>query len=235
MSISPNSIHSRATRKSQREASRRLNWIFFWLGLCAVLFFIRFAFISQKRYTNVLPSWAYDPPPLVMEGGDPYVRALMRTISASEANYVQPYAVLYGGVRINDLSEHPNRCLLITTGPNKGDCTTAAGRYQFLTNTWLEKAEKYHPERSLLWIRNQYQFYPEFQDEVVYHWLTDVNAWNMDVAEHLQQGDLDQVLRRLSGTWTSLGYGLESNTVSSSLPRIYEKMLKDELAIANSP
>jgi muramidase (phage lysozyme) len=35
--------------------------------------------------------------PLVMQGGDPYIRALMRTISMSESNYPNPYAIVHGG------------------------------------------------------------------------------------------------------------------------------------------
>lgn len=235
MSLTPKSISTTTDLKnSDDQASRRVNLLPFWLGLGAAFLLTQDIFMSHGRYINVLPSWAYDPPPLVMDGGDPYVRALMRTISASEANYARPYSILYGGKRFSDLSEHPNQCILITVGPNKGDCTTAAGRYQFLTNTWLEKAEKYHPERSLLWISNSYRFNPEFQDEVVYNWLMDSSAWGIDVSAELRQGDLDTVLRLLSGTWTSLGYGIETNTVSPMLPRIYESMLEDELAIANS-
>ena len=41
--------------------------------------------------------WVGHPQPLVMEGGDPYIRALMRTISAAESNTSDPYHVLYGG------------------------------------------------------------------------------------------------------------------------------------------
>ncbi|MGL5075236.1 MAG: glycoside hydrolase, partial [Waterburya sp.] len=67
--------------------------------------------------------------PLVMEGGDPYIRALMRTITASEANVKRPYNVIYGGEYIEDLSQHPQVCVPIATGPNVGQCSTAAGRY----------------------------------------------------------------------------------------------------------
>lgn len=200
--------------------------------LGALLVLTRGRLTASKPQMHLLSSWMYQSPPLAMDGGDPYVRALMRTISASEASDIRPYSVLYGGKHIRDLSAHPNQCVPITMGPNKGDCTTAAGRYQFLIGTWLEKAEKYHPERSQLWIRNEYRFMPEFQDAVVYHWLTDTDAWGIDVAEELRQGDLEIVLKRLSGTWTSLGYGIETNTISPVLPRIYKNMLAEELAIA---
>ncbi|HEY9702501.1 MAG TPA: glycoside hydrolase family protein, partial [Allocoleopsis sp.] len=78
--------------------------------------------------------------PLVMKGGDPYIRALMRTISTSESNYTRPYNIIYGGKYVEDLSQHPNKCQPILAGPNKGNCSTAAGRYQFINTTWAEKA-----------------------------------------------------------------------------------------------
>ena len=71
-----------------------------------------------------------------MKGGDPYIRALMRTISASEANSNRPYSLLYGGQQVSDLSRHPEICVVIVTGHNKGNCSTAAGRYQIINTTW---------------------------------------------------------------------------------------------------
>ena len=42
-----------------------------------------------------------------MDNGDPYIRALMRTITASEANVSRPYHVIYGGRYVEELDEHP--------------------------------------------------------------------------------------------------------------------------------
>lgn len=168
-------------------------------------------------------------PPLVMEGGDPYIRALMRTITASEANVEQPYHVLYGGQYVSDLDKHPEQCITIVTGPNKGNCTTAAGRYQFLNITWANKAKRYHPNPSgLLWWKS-YSFQPTYQDQVVYRWLSDPDAWGVDISQLLREGKIEQVLRLLSETWTSLGYGIETNSMSRHLPRIYQQMLVEEL------
>jgi len=182
-----------------------------------------------KKASQHLISSIYGSPPLVMEGGNPYIRALMRTISSSESNYLNPYHVIYSGKYVNDLSQHPNICVTIENGPNKGDCTTASGRYQFLNNTWLEKAKQYHPQPSKFLLWKDYSFEPEFQDYVVYCWLTDSKAWNEDLVSLLEQGKIDRVLKLLSPTWTSLGYGIEDNTMTQYLPQLYRKYLKEEL------
>ena len=170
-----------------------------------------------------------DLPPLAMTGGDPYIRALMRTISASESNVADPYSVIYGGEYADHLDAHPDLCVTIFAGPNTGDCSTAAGRYQMLTTTWQEMAHRYHPgpDGFLFW--HSYSFQPEYQDAVVYGWLSDRDAWGVDISALLREGQLDQVLWLLSGTWTSLGYGIEDNMMTDSLPEIYEQMLAEEL------
>jgi muramidase (phage lysozyme) len=175
------------------------------------------------------PAWNFTPTPLVMRGGDPYIRALMRTISASEANSTRPYSLLYGGEHIQDFSRHPDICIPIATGPNIGDCTTAAGRYQFLTTTWLDKASQYHPDRFRLFFWEPYSFAPEFQDKVTHDWLSDPQEWAVDIPQMLRDGQLEAVLQLLSPTWTSLSYGIEPNTMTASLPIIYEQMLQEEL------
>ncbi|HEY9661523.1 MAG TPA: glycoside hydrolase family protein, partial [Allocoleopsis sp.] len=180
------------------------------------------------------PVWDETPTPLVMKGGDPYIRALMRTISASESNSNRPYSLLYGGEHVYDLSRHPDICVTIVAGPNTGDCTTAAGRYQMLTTTWLSKAAEYHPEHPFVFFWQDYSFEPEYQDEVVYRWLSDPSAWGEDLSQLLREGRLQEVLEILSPTWTSLGYGIESNTMTDSLPHIYDKMLQEELKLANA-
>ncbi|MEP0888393.1 MULTISPECIES: glycoside hydrolase family protein [unclassified Leptolyngbya] len=176
------------------------------------------------------PRWeGYEPAPLVMEGGDPYIRALMRTISYSEANDPQPYSLLYGGEHVEDLSQHPDLCVPIVAGPNVGDCTTAAGRYQFITTTWESQAHRYHPDPDGFWIWQEYSFAPEYQDEVVYGWLSDPTDWGTDLSQLLRDGQLNEVLYILSPTWTSLGHGIETNDLSNDLPWVYEQVLQEEL------
>lgn len=170
---------------------------------------------------------------LVISHGDPHLRALMRTISASEANVRRPYHVLHGGGAAQQLDMHPNRCVGIRRGPNKGNCSTAAGRYQLLNATWQGLASRYHPQdRPVTGVPFVPSFEPEFQDAVVLAWLSDPKAWGMDIAGALREGQITSVLRRLSGTWTSLGYGIENNVMSAELPRIYQHLLAQELARA---
>lgn len=172
--------------------------------------------------------------PLAMQGGDPYLRALMRTISASESNTDRPYAVIYGGQHLNNLTVHPRVCVPIGLGLNRDRCSTAAGRYQMLDVTWEEKAQRYHPRPANWWQSGGPSFRPVDQDLVVYRWLGDRRAWGLDLAAALRRGQLDRVLRRLSGTWTSLGYGIESNRMTPLLPSTYRQLLRDELARASS-
>lgn len=168
--------------------------------------------------------------PLVMEGGDPYIRALMRTITASEANVIRPYNVIYGGQYTEALRQHPQVCVPIVAGPNVGQCSTAAGRYQMLDFTWDSQAERYHPDPSGFWWWKSYSFEAEYQDAVVHDWLSDSSAWGTSIPQLLRQGEINQVLKLLSGTWTSLGYGIETNSMSGYLPQIYQNMLQEELS-----
>ncbi|MBE9127599.1 MULTISPECIES: glycoside hydrolase family protein [unclassified Coleofasciculus] len=204
-----------------------INWVKL-LVILIVLLELRAGYRPNLSIFNS-PGSGNGTQPLVMKGGDPYIRALMRTISASEANVSRPYAVLYGGEYVWDLSHHPERCVPIVAGPNVGNCTTAAGRYQFINTTWYDKAKRYHPRPWEFWLWKNYSFEPQYQDAVVYAWLSDKQAWGMDISAQLQQGRLERVLRQLSGTWTSLGYGIETNAMTGYLPGIYQQMLIDEL------
>lgn len=213
---------------------------FFYLS-CLLLFVVKLTNVNLSRLgdnwnfgqTNS-PSPAYTPnlsgtQPLVMTGGDPYVRALMRTITASEANVSHPYHVIYGGQQVEDLSEHPQLCVTIMVGPNRGNCSTAAGRYQMIDTTWNQTAQLYHPHPAGIWHWKSYSFEAEYQDQVVYAWLRDNQAWGTDIPDLLRQGEITQVLKLLSGTWTSLGYGIETNSMSNYLPQVYQNMLQEEL------
>ncbi len=186
-----------------------------------------------KKASQQIISTISGSPPLAMKGGNPRIRALMRTISSSEANYIKPYNVIYGGEHIEDLSQHPNVCIKISNGPNRGNCSTAAGRYQFLNTTWAEKSALYHSEPNSFVVWKKYSFEAIHQDEVLYKWLTDSQAWEKDIVLLLEEGNIEKVLEVLSPTWTSLGYGIEDNVMTRHLPTIYRKLLKEEFKNIN--
>ncbi|MBE9060286.1 glycoside hydrolase family protein [cf. Phormidesmis sp. LEGE 11477] len=200
-----------------------------------VIIFAAVELRQRGNHSHPQPSPFGDFPTLAMSGGDPYIRALMRTISASESNGNDPYVLLYSGDHTHDLGQHPDICIPIQTEVNQGDCSTAAGRYQFLTSTWQEKAFLYHPNPNYQAKQVIYSFSPEYQDQVTYQWLKDERMWSIDVLDRLRQGDTDEVLKHLSGTWTSLGFGIENNSMTPYLAEIYEQILAEELQQAQSP
>lgn len=181
------------------------------------------------------PAWLLPgTQPLVIQHGDPHLRALMRTISASEANVLKPYHVLHGGDFASSVDVHPNECVGIRKGPNRGNCSTAAGRYQLLFGTWVSLSARYHPDKASVTDEGQsLSFEPQYQDAVVLAWLSDRKAWG-NLPQQLRDGDIRKVLKRLSGTWTSLGYGIETNVMSAELPRIYKQLLEAELERARA-
>ena len=198
------------------------------LALAAITFLLSAHLKLTPSFEGVFQPSPTSYPPLAMSEGDPYLRALMRTISASESNDRQPYGLLYGGQYFSDWSHHPDQCIPIQSGPSQGDCTTAAGRYQFITTTWEEKAQRYqlNPDGWLFW--QHYAFDPVSQDQVVYRWLDDPAAWGADIPALLRSGQVNEVLYRLSGTWTSLGYGTETNAMTPQLNALYQSFLKEE-------
>ncbi|MBD6615300.1 muramidase [Komarekiella sp. 'clone 1'] len=209
----------------------KLKWRSLIVGILSIVLLIVLWQGFSTRKTSTIPEYT---PPLVMKGGDPYIRALMRTITASEALDSNPYTLLYGGKHFTDLSRHPNQCITIVSGPHKGECSTAAGRYQILTTTWQEKLKKYHHKFFNSSSANLESFEPQIQDKVVYAWLNDHHFWGVDIAVLLKQGKLNQVLQLLSGTWTSLGYGTENNQVTPLLSQVYQQVLAEELTVTKT-
>ena len=131
-------------------------------------------------------------------------QALLAAIYGTES---PDYNVMYGGQRFDDYSQHPNRPVLIESGPNKGKYSTAAGKPQFLKSTWDElQRELELPD-----------FSPSSQDQAAWH-LADktyrqkTGGYLEDVLASRDPQAIAGVGQALSGKWTSLPGGIEQNT-----------------------
>lgn len=130
----------------------------------------------------------------------PEARGLLDTIAGTES--AGRYNVRYGGgtdKTFQDFKDHPRIAEPITSGPDVGKTSSAAGRYQFIGSTWDQQAKK-------LGLKD---FSPENQD---------VAAWDLAQTEYkaktgkdllttLKSGDTADVLPSLSGQWSSLPGG----------------------------
>lgn len=73
---------------------------------------------------------------------NPNVRSFLDMISAAESTKTHGYNTLFGGGRMESLADHPRILFDFTETTGRPNKTTAAGRYQFLSNTWDEQAKK---------------------------------------------------------------------------------------------
>jgi muramidase (phage lysozyme) len=142
-------------------------------------------------------------------------RAFMDTI----ARYESPsYNTMYGGTKFTSYADHPRVGHRITSGPNKGRLSTAAGRYQFKSSTWDSIAR----EIGLT------DFSPESQDIAGYALAArDYQAkTGQNLDDVLATADPAQVAsaaRELHGTWTSLPGGIEAGTSSNKFARQFAR------------
>ena len=129
----------------------------------------------------------------------PEARRLLDAIAGSES--AGRYDVMYGGGRFDPALGHPRTAVPITTGPNKGRTSSAAGRYQMLGSTWDGVAAAHGLK----------DFSPENQD--LGAWYLADEEYRRDTGRDLQ-GDLAagrtaDVARSLRDVWTSLPGGIE--------------------------
>lgn len=135
----------------------------------------------------------------------PYQTALLDTIAGPESG--GRYNVIYGGQQFSDMSDHPRAAVPITSGPNAGKTSSAAGKYQFLGSTWDEYKNKLGlPD-----------FSPASQDKAAWALAADTfkSKTGQDLGAVLQSGDpqaIAQVGKVLSPIWTSLPGGIEAGT-----------------------
>jgi muramidase (phage lysozyme) len=130
----------------------------------------------------------------------PEGRALLDHIAGPESAGL--YNVRYGGKLFAGFADHPRVDEPITSGPDAGKTSSAAGRYQFLGSTWDAQKKK-------LGLKD---FSPENQDAAAWDLAqTEYKAkTGKDLLGVLKSGDqaaISDVPRQLSGQWSSLPGG----------------------------
>ncbi|WP_138465374.1 glycoside hydrolase family protein [Poseidonocella sp. HB161398] len=137
----------------------------------------------------------------------PMEQRLLDAIAGSES---PGYDAMYGGARFTDFSDHPRQFFDIANGPNTGQRTSAAGRYQFLSSTWDAIA----PRAGVT------DFSPRSQDAAAITLARDDyrRRTGRDLTADLEDPSPSNLLRvanSLSGTWTSLPGGIEPNDATA--------------------
>lgn len=145
--------------------------------------------------------------------------ALLNAIAGGES---PGYDTLYGGSKFSDFTVHPRKMIPITSGPNAGKFSSAAGRYQFLGSTW----DDVQNDLSLP------DFSPGSQDQAAWHLAqkTYKQKTGRELLADLQKtkgnpAAVESIGRYLSGTWTSLPGGIEPNKATGGFGQRYASSL----------
>lgn len=124
----------------------------------------------------------------------PHEEAAMRVIASVESN--GKYNVIYGGGTFDSYADHPRKYVTITSGPNKGQKSSAAGKYQFLASTWDDTVADFNRKNPGNPITD---FSPENQDRAAVHLARKI--YNRQVGR--DGASFDQVL--MSGDPVQIG------------------------------
>lgn len=119
---------------------------------------------------------------------NPNTRRMLDLIASAEG-VSHGYNTLFGNQRFDDLSSHPNIRKTFTQTDGKKNYTTAAGRYQFLNDTWNGLSRQYG-------LRD---FSPQSQDIGAIALLDQIGA-----LPYVLKGDFGTAIKKSGGTWASL-------------------------------
>jgi muramidase (phage lysozyme) len=153
----------------------------------------------------------------------PHQHALLDTLAGTEApGYDSLYTpkgqrlrhIALGPDGQTDYRGHPNAPAIISSGPNKGRLSSAAGRYQFIKGTW-DNLTRTHDDLT--------DFSPTNQDKGAWY-----AAWeryaresggrdlDQDLRDPKRYGDITRILHK---EWTSLPGGIEQGQGQSEFDR----------------
>lgn len=119
---------------------------------------------------------------------NPNARKMLDLIAATEG-VKYGYNTLFGNQKIDDLSWHPNIKKPFTQTDGQVKYTTAAGRYQFLKDTWDGVAKQYGLK----------DFSPQSQDLGALALLAQNGA-----LPYVLKGDFNTAIKKSGSTWASL-------------------------------
>ncbi|WP_046023807.1 glycoside hydrolase family 104 protein [Acinetobacter baumannii] len=119
---------------------------------------------------------------------NPNARKMLDLIAAAEG-VKYGYNTLFGNQRIDNLSTHPNIKKPFKQTDGQVKYTTAAGRYQFLKDTWDGLARQYGIK----------DFSPQSQDFGALALLAQNGA-----LPYVLKGDFNTAIRKSGSTWASL-------------------------------
>jgi len=125
---------------------------------------------------------------LLQYANNPNVRKMLDVIASAEG-VKHGYNTVFGNERFNNLSSHPNIRKAFKQTDGKTNYTTAAGRYQFLNNTWNGLARRYGFK----------DFSPQNQDLGAIALIAGRGALN-DVLK----GNYQSAIQKLGREWASL-------------------------------
>ena len=120
---------------------------------------------------------------------NPNVRSFLGMIGSAEGTDKYGYNTLFGGGKVESLADHPRQLFDFTETTGRPNKTTAAGRYQFLSNTWDEQAKKLGlPD-----------FGPQSQDLAAINLLRE-----RGILPDVLQGNWDSAVKKSGPIWASL-------------------------------
>jgi muramidase (phage lysozyme) len=123
-------------------------------------------------------------------GQDPNVRHFLDVvIPGAEGTTTHGYNTAFGGDRFDSLADHPRYLKPFKQTDGKTNYTSAAGKYQFLSNTWDETAKALGLS----------DFGPESQDLGALYLLH-----QRGVLPDLQRGDFKTAVNKTGSVWASL-------------------------------